>query len=129
MAVREQGFAVRVKWQSTLINHGAAAVLGAASLYAVRAIYLKLRRVIGLGLGDVKLAAAGGAWLGLEELPLACLLAAMAGLVVIVGLDRISGEKRLTRSSAVPFAAFMAPAFLIMWAGKLIWNSELLRSF
>ena len=50
-------------------------------LWAVRAIYGLLRKLEGLGWGDVKLAAAGGVWLAWMQMPLALLLAAVAGIL------------------------------------------------
>ena len=66
----------------------AGAILGAAAGYgALRGIadaYAALRGREGLGRGDAKLLAAGGAWLGPLALPLVLLLAAVAGLAAVL---------------------------------------------
>ena len=63
------------------------AVLGAATGYAALRLiadgYAALRGREGLGRGDAKLLAAGGAWLGPLALPLVLLLAALAGLAAV----------------------------------------------
>ena len=65
-------------------GHAIAAAVAAGFLYGLRWIYLRIRGVIGLGLGDVKLAAAAGAWVGLEHLPFTCLLATGAALTAVL---------------------------------------------
>ncbi|MEI8402046.1 MAG: A24 family peptidase, partial [Alcaligenaceae bacterium] len=61
------------------------AVLGAAVGYGVLWVIWAAHRVCsgrdGIGFGDLKLAAANGAWLGLEALPWALLVASLAGCV------------------------------------------------
>jgi leader peptidase (prepilin peptidase)/N-methyltransferase len=61
------------------LTHGlAGAVAGGGAFYLLRAVYFRLRGIEGLGLGDVKLAAVAGAWLGPAALPSACLLATLS---------------------------------------------------
>lgn len=68
----------------------------------------------GLGLGDVKLAAVAGAWLGWVTIFAVVELATLAaiGTYVVIGYRR----KRPLRSTAfLPFGAFLAPAIWIGW--------------
>lgn len=93
-------------------------ILGGGILYLVRAAYFQLRGVEGLGLGDVKLGAVAGAWLGPELLAPACLAATLSALLVVLIL------KLFTRSSTsqklqIPFGSFIAPAIFLMWAFRL----------
>jgi leader peptidase (prepilin peptidase)/N-methyltransferase len=67
-----------------------------------------------LGLGDAKLAALLGAWLGLSGLGVAVVLAVFAG-AIIGGLGRISG--RLSRHQPMPFGPFLAAGGLVVWLG------------
>ncbi|MGH6853493.1 MAG: prepilin peptidase, partial [Methylocella sp.] len=53
----------------------------AAAFFALREIYLRLRRRHGIGLGDVKLAAVAGAWLDWTLIPVAIEIAALAALI------------------------------------------------
>src|SRR5215469_3279545 len=60
--------------------HALGAAAGYLSLYGVNALYRALRGRDGLGLGDAKLLAAVGAWMGIGALSWVVLLAAAAGL-------------------------------------------------
>ena len=99
-----------------------AALAGAAALLAVMlAIYFASRG--GMGEGDVKLAAALGMWLGVEQ-GLACLLLAFVGGGA-VGLMLLScGEKR----RMIPFGPFLCAAAIVayFWGGELVaWYWEM----
>ncbi|HEY4078746.1 MAG TPA: A24 family peptidase [Rhizomicrobium sp.] len=97
-------------------------LIGAAAGYGAFAglayLYRSLRGRDGLGLGDAKLAAAAGAWLGWQALPTFVLLACAGGFVWIT--------IRLLRSGAglhtpLPFGVPLAGAFWLMWLyGPLI---------
>ena len=88
------------------------AVLGFAFL-TLRAGYQWFRGRTGIGLGDVKLAGAGGLWLGWMMLPVAVEIAALAALAAYA-LRWLAGRpvQRLTR---VPFGLFFAPAIWLAW--------------
>jgi leader peptidase (prepilin peptidase) / N-methyltransferase len=78
--------------------------------------YRWLRQRDGLGTGDVKLAAAGGAWLDWTTIPLVIEIAALAALTVYLSgylLARKSGP--LISSSRLPFGLFLAPAIWFGW--------------
>jgi leader peptidase (prepilin peptidase)/N-methyltransferase len=96
------------------LDHVIGAGLGAASFWLVREGYWRLRRREGLGLGDVKLAAAGGAWTGWEQLADVVLLAAAAALAFAAVLA-IAGRMTLTSSDRIPFGTFLAPAIWAAW--------------
>jgi leader peptidase (prepilin peptidase) / N-methyltransferase len=100
----------------------AAAIMRAAgtalALALLRWCYARLRMREGLGFGDVKLAAAVGAWLPLEAIPLCFGLAAGAALVAVL-LARLRGEA-ISGSTKIPFGAFLCPAlWLIFYVGVL----------
>lgn len=88
------------------------AALGAAAgfvgLAGIRWLYARVRGVEGLGLGDAKLAAAGGAWLGWAALPWLLLVAASAALAGAWLVHR-----SLRGDLAVPFGPALA---LALWA-------------
>lgn len=92
------------------------ALLGAAAGYVALAgiawLYRRLRGREGLGLGDAKLLAAAGAWLGPAALPWVILLAAPMGLVLA-----LARRTPLRGDSAVPFGPPLALAFwlLFLW--------------
>ena len=107
------------------------AVLGYVLLYLPHVLYLKWRGEVGLGLGDAKLLAAVGAWLGLVHVPTVLLLACVAGLMY--GGVRFLGRARVThrveaqdlrdlRRVRIPFGPFisMATALIVLWQHTLI---------
>lgn len=94
------------------VAFASAAVCGGVFL-AVREAFFRLRGSDGLGLGDVKLAAAGGAWLGLELFPVAVLVAVAGSFAFI--LTRIARGGGWTASRRLAFGAFLAPAVWATW--------------
>lgn len=62
-----------------------------------------------LGLGDAKLFAAAGAWLGWQSLPMVLLIASGAGLVFALARGR-----RLA-AEGLAFGPWLALGFLVMW--------------
>ena len=90
------------------------ALAGYATLRLVAEGYLRLRGREGLGQGDAKLLAAGGAWLGWEALPWVVPLAAFLGLA-LAALQHARGAT-LTRQTAVPFGP---PLALAIWLIRL----------
>lgn len=93
------------------------AVIGAAvgllAFVAVRWLYARIRRREGLGLGDVKLIAAAGAWVGWSGLPSLVLIASLAALAV-VGVGA-AGGRRARADDAVPFGSYLALGCWIVW--------------
>src|SRR3546814_16185239 len=74
--------------------HLVVALLGFALLAGLGFFYRRWRGRDGLGLGDAKLAAAGGAWLGWAALPSILLLASLGGFLW-VAMALISEERRV----------------------------------
>ena len=90
------------------------AAFAAGLFFLVRIAYRRFRGREGLGLGDVKLAAAAGAWLSLPMLPVAIEIAAITALMAYVLRQR--GRRRVLRAAGrVPFGAFFAPAIWFGW--------------
>ena len=96
-------------FQSSLL--GAAAGYGA--FFAVRVFYQMARGREGIGRGDAKLLAAGGAWLGWQALPWVVLLAALLGL--LLALFHHARGIRLTAETALPFGPSLAFAIWLIW--------------
>jgi leader peptidase (prepilin peptidase) / N-methyltransferase len=87
-----------------------AGALGAYILFAgLGEVYFRSRGIDGLGLGDAKLFAAAGAWLGWQNLPMVLLIATAGGL--IYALLRASQDK----ATRIAFGPFLALAFWAMW--------------
>ena len=105
--------------RETAFDHGLAALVAGGTFYAVRWIYWQLRGIEGLGLGDVKLAAAAGAWVGLGSLGATCLLATTAALaMVLVDRMRVPDQANVL-AKALPFGSFIAPAIAVVWFANL----------
>jgi leader peptidase (prepilin peptidase) / N-methyltransferase len=95
--------------------HAAGALAGGTGLWLVGATYEWLRQRAGLGLGDIKLAAAGGAWVGLDALPEILFFASSLGLLMLTALRCRNGANTITATTALPFGAFLAPAIWVTW--------------
>lgn len=89
-------------------------LFAAGLLLFVRAIYRGWRKVEGLGLGDVKLAAAGAAWLDWPQMWFALAVAVGGAALMIVG-RRVLSKQPILHDTAVPFGAFLAPAIWVAW--------------
>lgn len=80
-------FAFAEEGRDALILSLAGAVIGYALIWLVHFIYLRLRGREGIGLGDAKLLAAGGAWLGPLAIGPILLLASMLSLVIYLAVN------------------------------------------
>ena len=91
-----------------------ARLIGAALGYGILALvgeaYFRLNGREGLGLGDAKLFAGAGAWLGWQALPPVLLIASIGGL--LFALAGRTGERE-----PIPFAPFISLATFAIWAG------------
>jgi leader peptidase (prepilin peptidase)/N-methyltransferase len=87
------------------------ALIAASALLGLRTIHQRLRGIEGLGLGDVKLAAAIGAWLPLDHIPFCFALAASAALASVAFRASRSNFKTLR----VPFGAYLCPALWLVF--------------
>jgi leader peptidase (prepilin peptidase)/N-methyltransferase len=96
-----------------IADHAAAAALGYFSFRAIAFGYRKLRGRHGLGGGDAKLAAAGGAWVGLESLSTLVLTAALLGLATALVLRLRHGN--LDGATVVPFGPALCAAIWLVW--------------
>ena len=104
-------------------THAAAAVLGYLALCGIAWAYRLFRGHDGVGLGDAKLLAAAGAWLGPAALPWVVAFSALLGIAV-AGVFALSG-RRVTTDTALPFGTFLAAAVWLMWLhGGTMINAE-----
>ena len=95
----------------TLLESVAGAALGAGALLALSLAYKLVRKIEGMGLGDVKMMAMLGATLGWEPLLMLVLIASVAGTAIGLPLAfrRAEGMK-----VAIPFGVFLGLAFLVV---------------
>ncbi|MDX1483406.1 MAG: prepilin peptidase [Alphaproteobacteria bacterium] len=96
-----------------LAHHVVGVIAGFALIAGVGWAYRRLRGRDGIGLGDAKLAAAAGAWVGWAGLPGVVLIAAVSGIattliLTVAGSDRDLGER-------IPFGPHLALGLWITW--------------
>jgi leader peptidase (prepilin peptidase)/N-methyltransferase len=91
------------------------ACIGGTGLWLLREIYFRMRGREGLGLGDVKLAAAAGAWTGSDHLSYVLLLAAGLALATVIARAVVQGSG-LSGSERIAFGCFLAPSIWVVWA-------------
>lgn len=100
--------------QLVSLDHVLGACLGGAGLWLVRETYFGMRGREGIGLGDVKLASAAGAWTGWYPLSQVILLAAALALSLAIALALVQ-RKKLSGAEKIPFGTFLAPSTWIVW--------------
>lgn len=100
-------------------------LVGAGSLFFVSEVYLRLRKIEGLGMGDVKLLAMTGALLGVEASIYTITVGAIFGALLGTLLIIFRGHKM---SQPLPFGPYLAAATLLfIYGGSEI--SELTAEF
>lgn len=98
-------------WMDSLIG----ALLGAGILYGIAGAYYLWRREEGMGMGDVKMLAMIGAFLGWKAVLVTLVLSSFSG--AIIGVILLSAQKG-NMKFALPFGTFLAIGALIaMFAG------------
>lgn len=105
-----------LSWQSALWG----ALAGGAWFYAIARGYERLTGREGLGLGDVKLMAMIGSFLGVRALPWVVLLSALLGSAAGLLAARKSGQGSHT---PVPFGPFLGMAALVYLFGQEIFTA------
>jgi leader peptidase (prepilin peptidase) / N-methyltransferase len=105
------------QWPESLWNHLGAAVLGGAALYGLNRAYRRLRGHDGLGMGDVKLTAAAGAWVGLEGLAYVIMLASLFGIASFLVFRPSVSENHDPRRARLAFGCYESFALLaaVLW--------------
>jgi leader peptidase (prepilin peptidase)/N-methyltransferase len=95
------------------------AAVGFAVLFLFAEVYFRLRGVEGMGMGDAKMMALLGAFLGWQGAALALLIASLAGTAVGLGL---LAARRGSLQSALPFGTFLAFGGIVaaLWGARLI---------
>lgn len=99
----------------TLTDRIIGVVSGWAAFTLLDLIYRVARKRRGLGGGDAKLFAAGGAWLGAEALPTIALIAAIIGLTAALTTSLCG--KPLSTKTRLPFGPCLALAIWLCVLG------------
>lgn len=88
------------------------AVLGYAIFWTVETAYRLLRKRDGLGRGDAKLLAAGGAWCGAMALPFIILIASASALVLVLMKPKSERDR-----IKLAFGPYLAGAIAVVFLG------------
>lgn len=90
----------------------AGALAGGGALWLLATLFKLLRGHDGLGMGDVKLTALAGLWLGWTPLPWFLMAASVGAIVLHLLLYRAATQQRLAFGPALAIAFLAARAFL-----------------
>jgi leader peptidase (prepilin peptidase) / N-methyltransferase len=86
------------------------AALGAGIPWLIRYAWFRVKRVEAMGLGDVKMLAMIGAFLGWQQVWVTLFIASITGAIVGLALLKLSGR---ASSAKIPFGTFLAVAALV----------------
>lgn len=100
-------------WAAAL-SAGCEGIIIGVIVWLLRQLYFMFRKFQGLGLGDVKLLAASGVWIGIAGVPLQLLVASLTALAA-AGVVQLTGRS-MTRQTAMPFGPFLALGLLVTLA-------------
>jgi len=103
--------AVALDGSAAALIAGCEGITIGALVWSLRWLYFKLRNDQGLGLGDVKLLAASGVWVGIAGVPVQLLVASLTALAA-AGCLYIAG-RTMTRQTRLPFGPFLAFGLLV----------------
>lgn len=108
-------------WLIQICDSLLAAGICSGSLWAVRALYEKVRHREGLGLGDVKMGALIGAFLGVQGALLSLLVGSLLGVIIGLSYTWFTGKDASTYE--LPFGSFLgAAALAVGFFSEVIFN-------
>jgi leader peptidase (prepilin peptidase)/N-methyltransferase len=90
---------------------GCEGLLIGAIVWLLRSLYFMVRKYHGLGLGDVKLLAVSGIWIGVAGVPMQLLVASLTALLA-AGAMHLAG-RTWTRQTSLPFGPSLALGLLV----------------
>lgn len=93
--------------------HSLAMLIGGASFALITYAYYKFRGSYGLGLGDAKLFAAAGSWVGLLGLPSVLLWATISAIIIV--LIKTISDDTYSKEQPIAFGPHLALGLWIVW--------------
>ncbi|PHR27712.1 MAG: prepilin peptidase [Desulfotalea sp.] len=113
-------FSTTLTWQSSLIGVAA----GGGVLYLIALCYFIIRKIDGMGGGDIKLLAMIGAWLGWQSLPFVIFASSLSGS--IIGIIAMVYQKKGARTR-IPFGPFLSIAafIFVFYSEKILYLFQL----
>lgn len=108
-----------LSWERTVLESALVGLAGAGGLFLLAWVYFKIKGIEGMGLGDVKMLALMGTFLGIKAF-LALLIASLLGSVIGVVLVSILKKGRRYE---IPFGSFLAVGTIVAY----IYGNDMLR--
>ena len=109
-----------------VIDSISSAILAAGLILLIRWLYWLIRRREGIGLGDAKLMAMLGAWLGLPgallSFGIGVVLAALVGVIVLV---RGRGDWESTATTKLPLGTFLCIGGIV----SALWGDQIINAY
>ncbi len=96
----------------------------ALAMYVMRQVYLNRSGVVGLGLGDVKMAGASAIWLHPANLPVFVFLSSIIALVSVLAFGR--RDRRFRETGRFPFGPFLGLGLIACWSLETFFGFGLL---
>lgn len=98
-----------------LIDAVLGGLVGYGVIWGLNQAYVYLRNQSGIGLGDAKLMAVGGVWLGAWNLPFLMLGASVFGLIFIVIKQLYVRHGKTSESGPIAFGPAIAVTIWLIW--------------
>ncbi len=98
-------------------HHLIGAVVGFVLLAGIGEVYYRRTGREGLGLGDAKLFAAAGAWLGWQALPQVLLVASITGLIFVLTRQWMGANGKT--GGAIAFGPWLSLGFWGAWVAQV----------
>lgn len=113
------GIGVNAVWEMALPWQALwGAIIGYGVFWGIGTVFYKTYHQEGLGLGDAKLFAAAGAWVGIFMLPMVLLIASSSALLfVLITRQNLQGK--------IAFGPWLALGFWAAWCLRLIETLDL----
>ncbi len=110
-----------LSWKSAVLG----VLFGGGIIYTISWLYYVLRKAEGLGLGDAKLLAFLGGWLGVESLVPILFLSSIVGSfygVTLAGFNTLTKKEPFTLRQEIPFGPFLSMAALFYLLSPVHWT-------
>jgi len=112
------GFLYHFTIGTGLMSSVLGAGIGYASFVAIEIGYKHFRGIDGLGRGDAKLLAAGGAWVGALSLPYILLVASLSALAVVLVRPLLGGPP-VTATTKLAFGPYLCLGIAAVWLSSI----------
>lgn len=110
-------FSQSITWQASFLG----IMTGGIILYIIAFIYFLIRKVDGMGGGDIKLLAMAGAFIGWQGVVFTIFLSSMTGTLTIIGM--MLSKQKLNMKTSIPFGPFICFGAVVY----LLFGPQLIR--